>query len=68
MIQVTISLPDSVYAWLADRAAESRSSVEAMIVEQVKRLPEGERQNREFLKAVEAVIAENGDLLKRLAE
>jgi hypothetical protein len=68
MVSVTISVPDSVYAWLVEKADSSNKSVQALIEDQVARLPNGDPDNPEFVAAMRATIENNRGLLRRLAE
>lgn len=68
MVSVTISVPDTVYAWLAKKASSSNVSVQELIEDQVQKIPQGDPENPEFVAAMEAVFAKNQGLLKRLAQ
>ncbi len=68
MVSVTISVSDSVYAWLADKANSSNRSVQALIEDQIRKLPQGDADNPEFLAVLNASMEANRSLLKRLAE
>lgn len=68
MVSVTISLPDSVYAWLAARATTGNRTVQELIEDEVSRLRQGDPDDPEFLAAMRASINSNRNLLKRLAE
>ena len=68
MVSVTISVPDSVYAWLAQKAGSTNRSVQALIEDQVTRLTLGDPDNAEFVAAMQATLESNRGLLRRLAE
>jgi hypothetical protein len=68
MVSVTISVPESVYQWLSEKAATSNSSVQALIEDQVQRLSQEDPDDPEFVAAMEATIGENQNLLRRLAQ
>lgn len=68
MVSVTISIPDSVYSWLAQKATSSNRSIQDLIEDEVQRLPQGDPEDPEFLAAMTASIKSNKKLLKRLAE
>ena len=68
MVSITISVPETVYDWLAKKASTSDQTVEALIEEEVQRLPEDDPDDPEFLAVVRASIQTNRELLKRLAE
>jgi hypothetical protein len=68
MVSVTISIPDSVYSWLAQKATSDNTSVQALIEDELQRLPQGDPDDPEFLKAMKASMESNRNLLKRLAQ
>lgn len=68
MVNVTISVPDDVYAWFAKLADESKVSVQALIERELSRVPASDAADPEFLRAVRATIQSNASLLQRLAE
>lgn len=68
MVSVTISIPDAVYTWLAQKATAADRSVQALIEDEVQRLPQGDPDDPAFLAAMNASLQSNKNLLKRLAE
>lgn len=68
MVQITISVSDEVYEWLAQKAESERLSVEAIITEQVNRIPASDPENPEFLRALRHTMKNHKELLRRLGE
>lgn len=68
MVRVTISIPDPVYTWLAERATAENWTVQELIEAEVARLQQDDPEDPEFLAAVREMIESNRDLLQRLAD
>lgn len=68
MVSVTISIPETTYVWLAKKATTSNTSVQALIEEELQRLPQGDPDDPEFLAALTASMESSRNLLKRLAQ
>lgn len=68
MVSVTISIPDGLYLWIAEKAETEHLSIEKLIEGQVTRLKQGDPDDPEFLAAVRESIDANRHLLMRLAE
>jgi hypothetical protein len=68
MATITITVSDHAYAWLTERARTTNSSVEAVLEDQVERLPEVSRVDPALLAIMESSIERNRNLYRRLAQ
>ena len=68
MATITITVPDSVYEWLARKADGSNRSVQSVLEDEVARLPESGAVDPDFEEALQGSLVRNKAALKRLAQ